>query len=65
VARLFTGLGWFFAFATVGSLIAGELSDDPEYYVPVIAASIAASIAAASLLLAGPLRRRHDRSLHR
>ena len=54
VARLFTGVAWLFAIATVGALIANEVSDDPEYYVPFITGLIAA----ASVLLAWQIRRK-------
>lgn len=53
---LLTRVGWLFTFVTIGTLIANEVSDDPEYYVPVIAATLAA----ASVLLAGRLRRKSD-----
>lgn len=53
VARLFTGIAWLFAIAMLGTFISNELSDDPEYYVPVIAGLIAV----VSVLLA-----RHFRS---
>jgi hypothetical protein len=53
VARLFTGIAWLFAIAMLGTFVANELSDDPEYYVPVIAGLIAV----VAVLLARHFRR--------
>jgi len=54
--RFLTGLAWLLALATIGTVIANEISDDPEYYVPVITGVIAA----ASVSLAWYLQRRSD-----
>jgi len=58
MARLFTGIAWLFALATIATLIQTEISDDPEYYVPVIAGLIAGTF----VVLAWYLRRRGNSS---
>ena len=54
MTRLFTGVAWLFAIASIATMITNENSGDPEYYVPVIMALIAA----ASVLLAWYFRGR-------
>lgn len=61
MARLLIGIAWLFTLVAIGALIANGISDDPEYYVPLIAATIAV----APLLLAGHLRRKADESARR
>jgi len=61
VTRLLTGSAWLFALLTIWTLVAGELSNDPEYYVPTITALIAATC----VLLAGHRRRTASKAPHR
>ena len=61
VTRFLTGGAWLFALLTIWTLIAGELSNDPEYYVP----TITALIAAAFVLPAGHRRRAASKAPHR
>ena len=61
MAWLLTRVAFLFTLVTIGTLIANELSDDPEHYVPLIAATIAAVL----VLLAGHLRNRSDQSARR
>ena len=52
MAWLLTRVAFLLTLVTIGTLIANELRDDPEHYVPVIAATVATAL----MLLAGHIR---------
>jgi hypothetical protein len=58
VAWLLTRVAFLLTLVTIATLIANELSDDPEHYVPVIAATVATAL----VLLAGHIRRKSEQA---
>ncbi|MCH7585906.1 MAG: hypothetical protein IH941_12245, partial [Acidobacteria bacterium] len=56
-----TRVAFLLTLVTIGSVIANQLSDDPEHYVPLIEATIATAL----VLLAGHIRRKSEQAPRR